>query len=336
MHQGSGTFLVKLLIGVRNSLKLAGIAACLSVAGTASAAYPERPVRIVVPYAPGGSTDIAARLIAEGMGKALGVNVFVFNQPGASGNIGAATVARSAGDGYNLLFAGNGIASAPSMKDVAYDLRKDLQPISRVVASQFSILVNPNLKINTLQEFLAYARANPGKLNMASSGLLTAAHFSLESFRQAAGLDFVTIQFNGNAPAALAMMTGDPPAGIDAAFSARSGVQSGKLKALAVTGKQRSPLLPGVPTVAESGVPGFEAGFSLVMMAPSSAPKAIIDRVYQAITTALKDPVTAQKLADAGYELVGNSPAEYGVELDAEIKQNAAIIANLRKAGVIQ
>ena len=171
---------------------------------------------------------------------------------------------------------------------------------------------------------------------MACSGLLTAAHFSLESFRQAAGLDFVTIQFNGNAPAALAMMTGDPPAGIDAAFSAKSAVASGKLRALAVTGSKRSPLLPGVPTVAESGVPGFEAGFSLVMLAPSSTPKAVIDRVHQAVVATLKDPVMAQKLEAQGFELVGNSPAEYAAELDTEIKVAAQVINNLRKAGIVQ
>ena len=308
----------------------------LVASGLALAAYPDRPVRLVVPYAPGGSTDIAARLVAEGMSKSLGVSVIVFNQPGASGNIGAGAVARSAGDGYTLLFAGNGIASAPSMKEVNYDLKKELTAVSRVVSSQFSILVNPNLKVNTLQEFLAYARANPGKLNMACSGLLTAAHFSLESFRQAAGLDFVTIQFNGNAPAALAMMTGDPPAGIDAAFSAKSAVASGKLRALAVTGSKRSALLPGVPTVAEAGVPGFAAGFSLVMLAPSSTPKAVIDRVHQAVVATLKDPVMAQKLEGQGFELVGNSPAEYAAELDTEIKVAAQVINNLRKAGIVQ
>ena len=320
-----------------NVLSLAVAVTFSILTGSASAAYPEKPVRIVVPYAPGGSTDIAARLIAEGMAKNLGVAVFVQNQPGASGNIGAATVARSAADGYSLLFAGNGIASAPSMKEVTYDLKKDLMPISRVVSSQFSILVNPAvLKVNTLQEFLAYARANPGKLNMACSGLLTAAHFSLEAFRQAAGLDFQTIQFNGNAPAALAMMSGDPPAGIDAAFSAKSAVASGKLKALAVTGSKRSPSLPGVPTAAEAGMPGFEAGFSLVMMAPANTPRAVIDRVYQAITAALKDQTTASKLAEQGYDLIGNTPAEYAAELDNDIKTSAAVIANLRKAGIIQ
>jgi tripartite-type tricarboxylate transporter receptor subunit TctC len=316
---------------------LRGLAAFCAVFTMASAAaWPERPVTIVVPYAPGGSTDIAARLVAQGMSKDLNVAIIVRNQPGASGNIGAAAVARAVGDGYTLLFAGNGIASAPSMKEVSYDLRKDLAPISRVVASQFSILVNPNLKVNTLKEFLDYARAHPGKLNMACSGLLTAAHFSLEAFRQAAGLEFTTIQFNGNAPAALAMMSGDTPAGIDAAFSAKSAVASGKLRALAVTGSKRSSALPDVPTVAEAGIPGFEAGFSLVMMAPSSTPKTVIDRVHKAVVAAVRDPALAQKLESQGYEIVGNSPAEYAVELEANIATNAKIIAEFRKAGVIQ
>ena len=136
---------------------------CL-LATPAAAQYPERPIRIVVPYAAGGSTDIAARLVAEGLGRTLNTPVIIQNQPGASGNIGAAAVARSAPDGYTLLLVGSGIASAPSMKEVSYDLRKDLAPISRVVSSQFSILVNPSLNINTLPEFLAYARANPATL----------------------------------------------------------------------------------------------------------------------------------------------------------------------------
>ncbi len=311
-------------------------AALLLSCGAAALAWPDRPVTLVVPYAPGGSTDIAARLVAQGMSKDLNVAVIVRNQPGASGNIGTAAVARAAGDGYTLLFAGNGIASAPSMKEVSFDLKRDLTPISRVVSSQFSILVNPNLKVNTLKEFIDYARANPGKLNMACSGLLTAAHFSLESFRQAAGIEFTTIQFNGNAPAALAMMSGDTPAGIDAAFSAKSAVAAGRLRALAVTGSKRSPALPDVPTVAEAAIPGFSEGFSLVMMAPSSTPRAVIDRVHRSIVNTLKDPAVAEKLEAQGFDLVGNSPEEYAAELEANIKINAKIIADLRAAGVIQ
>ncbi|MGE0802609.1 MAG: Bug family tripartite tricarboxylate transporter substrate binding protein [Lautropia sp.] len=303
--------------------------------GHAAAQYPDRPIRIVVPYAPGGSTDIAARLVAKGLGQTLNTNVVVLNQPGASGNIGAAAVARSAPDGYTVLFMGSGIASAPSMKEVTFDLRKDLAPVSRVVSSQFSILVNPSLKIETLQQFLAHARANPGKLDMACSGLLTAAHFALESFRQAAGIDFQTIQFNGNAPAALAMMTGEPPAGIDAAFSAKSAVASGKLRALAVTGAKRSPSLPNVPTVSEAGIPGFEAGFSLVMLVPGATPKPIIEKLHQAVVTTLKDPAVAQQLEAQGYDLVGNSPAEFARELEADIKANEIFIGGLRKAGVV-
>ena len=304
--------------------------------GTAWADYPERPVRIIVPYAPGGSTDIAARLVAEGLSKTLNTSVFVQNQPGASGNIGAATVARAAADGYTLLFTGSGIASAPSMKEVSFDLRKDLAPISRVVSSQFSIMVNPSMNINTLQEFLVYARANPATLSMACSGMLTAAHFALESFRQAAKIEFQTIQFNGNAPAALAMMCGQPPAGIDAAFSAKSAVTAGRLRAIAVTGSKRSPSLPGVPTVSEAGIPGFEAGFSLIMMAPGATPKPIIDRIHQAVVAALKDPAVVQKLDAQGFDLVSNSPAEFARELENDIKLSGEIIANLRKTGVIQ
>lgn len=303
--------------------------------GAAAAAYPEKPIRMIVPYAPGGSTDIAARIVADGLSKNLGVPVVIQNQPGASGNVGAATVARSAADGYTLLFTGSGIASVPSTKDVQFDLRKDLQPVSRVVSSQFSILVNPKLPVNNLQEFLAYARARPGKLDMACSGALTAAHFALEGFRQAAGLDFVTIQFNGNAPAATAMMSGEPPAGIDAAFSAKGAVTSGRLRAIAVTGSQRSPLLPGVPTASEAGVPGYQASFSLVMMAPGAVPKDIVDRLHQSIVVTLKDSAIMQKLEAQGFEIIGNSPAEYRAELEGDIKQNAGIIASLRKAGVI-
>ncbi|HYF18541.1 MAG TPA: tripartite tricarboxylate transporter substrate-binding protein [Ramlibacter sp.] len=318
------------------ALGLALLATLSLFAAPAAAQYPDRPIRIVVPYAAGGSTDIAARLVAEGLGKTLNTPVVVVNQPGASGNIGAANVARSAPDGYTLLLVGSGIASAPSMKEVTYDLRKDLAPISRVVSSQFSILVNPSMGVNTLQDFLAYARANASTLSMASPGMLTAAHFALEQFRQAARIEFQTIQFNGNAPAAVAMMSGQPPAGIDAALSAKGAVTAGKLRALAVTGSKRSSSLPGVPTVAEAGIPGFEAGFSLVMFAPGATPRPIVDRVHQALVATLKDPAMVQKLDAQGYEIVGNSPAEFARELESDIKANETFISNLRKSGVIQ
>ncbi|MBL8381692.1 MAG: tripartite tricarboxylate transporter substrate binding protein [Burkholderiales bacterium] len=321
---------------IRAALAAALLSGLCLFAGSAAAQYPDRLVRIVVPYAPGGSTDIAARLVVEGLGRALGTSVIVQNQPGASGNIGAAAVARSAPDGYTLLLVGSGIASAPSMKEVTYDLRRDLAPISRVVGSQFSILVNPALNVHTLQEFLAYAKANAATMSMACPGTLTAAHFALEKFRQAAGLEFQTIQYNGNAPAALAMMSGQPPAGIDAAFSAKSAVASGKLRALAVTGTRRSSSLPGVPTVAESGIPGFEAGFSLVLFAPGATPRPIVERIHQALVATLKDPAMVQKLEAQGYEIIGNSPAEFARELESDIKANEAFIGGLRRAGVVQ
>lgn len=304
--------------------------------GLAAADYPDRTIHIVVPYPAGGSTDLAARIISDSISKQLKTPVVIDNRPGASGFLGAGLVARAKPDGYTLLFAGNGISSGPSLKEVTFDIRKDLAPISKVVASQFSILVNPKLGVNTLPELLAYAKANPGKLNMACSGAMTAAHFALEGFRQSAGLDFVTVQFSGNAPAATAMLAGEPPAGIDAAFSAKGAVSSGRLKALAVTGAKRSPLMPDVPTASEAGVPGYEGGFSLVMLAPGGTPKPIVDRIHQAVAASLKDPAVLSQLEGQGMEAVGNTPAEYAAQLETEIQQSAKIIDSLKAAGVVK
>lgn len=318
------------------ALRCAAVALMFSLAGAAFAAYPDRPIRLVVPYAPGGSTDIAARIVGESLQKSLGVTVIIENRPGNSGFIGTSAVARAAPDGYTLLFAGNGIASAPSLKDMTFDLRKDLTPISRVVASSFLILINPEkVKANNLQELLDLVRANPGKFDFACSGAMTAAHFALEGFRQAAGLQFQTIQYSGNAPANNAMMAGEPPAGIDAAFSAKGAIMGGRLKALAVTGARRTPLLPDVPTASEAGVPGYSAGFSLVMLAPGATPKDIVNRINQAVVSGLKDPAVAKALEGQGYESVGNSAQEYAAELEEEIKQNAKIIEAFRAAGVV-
>ncbi len=318
---------------------LASVVALLGTAGAVgvnAADYPVRPIQVVVPYPAGGSTDLAARIVMDSMSRTLGTPIVIMNRPGASGFIGSAVVARSAPDGYTLLFAGNGIASAPSLPDVNFDLRKDLMPISKVVSSQFSILVNASTPFKTLKDLIAYGKANPGKLNVACSGAMTAAHFALEGFRQKAGLDFVTVQFAGNAPAAASMLSGDTPVGIDAAFSAKGMVQAGKLRALAVTGAKRSPLLPDVPTAAEAGVPGYESGFSLVMLAPTKTPSDVVARISGAITAAMKDPAVLERLSQQGLEAVGSSPTEYAAELERDIAANAAIIDSLKKAGVIR
>ncbi|MEI6384254.1 MAG: tripartite tricarboxylate transporter substrate binding protein [Betaproteobacteria bacterium] len=310
--------------------------ATLLTSTVVAADFPSKPIQLIVPYAAGGSTDIAARVISEGMAKRLGTAVFINNKPGASGFLGAGLVARAAPDGYTLLFAGNGIASAPSLKEVTFDLRKDFIPVSKVVSSQFSILVNTSFPAKTLKELIDYGKKNPGKLNVACSGSMTAAHFALEGFRQRAGLDFVTVQFSGNAPAALSVISGQTPVGIDAAFSAKASVQSGRLRALAVTGSKRSPLMPDIPTASEAGVPGYEAGFSLVMLAPAKTPADVIAKIYDAITASLKDPIVLEKLMAQGLEPIGSSPSEYAIELESEIKQNQEIIISLRKSGAIE
>lgn len=314
------------------------LVSCLTVVGMAAhAAFPDKPIRLIVPYAAGGSTDAAARIIAEGLSQQFGVPVVIHNRPGASGFIGASAVARSEPDGYTLLLVGSGIASAPSLKNVPFDLKKDLIPISKVVSSQFSILVNPSkLPFNSLRELLDHVRANPGKVDFACPGAMTAAHFALEGFRQAGELNFMAIQYSGNAPAAAAMMTGEPAAGIDAAFSGKTAIASGRLRALAVTGSRRSPLMPDVPTAAEAGLPGYTAGFSLVMMGPSGMSRDVVMRIYQGLAAVLKGGDMIKRLEGQGYEVIGNSPEEFATELDAEIRNSAKIIDAFRANGMIE
>lgn len=302
----------------------------------AQADYPERTVTLVVPYPAGGSTDIGARIIADRMSEHLGQPVIVENRPGASGLVGAGAVARAQSDGYTLLFTGNGIASAPSMPNANFDLEKDLRPVARVVGAQFAVLANANAPFKTIEEFAEYVKERPGELNVASPGALTAAHLTLEGFRQAAGLEFETIQFAGNAPAAAAMMSGETPAGLDAALSARGAIDAGQLVPLAVTGAERSALLPDVPTLSETVAPGYSGGFSLVMLAPSGTTEEIVEKLNAVIRAILAENDTVEAFMNMGMEPIGSTIEEYRSSLAEEIESNSRIISRLREEGVIE
>lgn len=307
------------------------LAAGLTALAATAAAFPERPIRIVVPFVAGGSTDVAARIMGEALGSQLGGSVIIDNRAGAGGMIGAAAVARAAPDGYTLMMTSNSISSAPSLKEVSFDFRKDFTPISRTVASQFTLLVNPTrLPVNNLRELLAYMRANPGKLDFASPGAMSSAHFALEDFKRVAGVKFGIIHYSGNAPAGAAMMAGEPPAGIDGALATKAAIDSGRLKALAVTGARRASALPTVPTAIEAGLPGFEAGFSIVLLGPVGIPPPVVNQIFQALDKVLKDPAVIKRLDGLGYEVVGSSPQEYAASLEPEIRKSAALIELIR------
>jgi tripartite-type tricarboxylate transporter receptor subunit TctC len=306
------------------------------VALGAQAAFPERPIHIVVPYAAGGSTDIAARLIGADLSARLHVPVIIDNKPGAGGDLGAGLVAREAPDGYTLLFTGAALASAASMKNVPYNPRTDFIPITKALTSYFSILVNPNSPFKTMADVIAYIRANPGKLDIACSGALTAAQFSLESLKTAGHLDFQIVEFNGNAPANLAVASGTVQVGQDAAFSGQGLVDGGKVLMVAVSGPTRLPKFPNVPTIAESGVPGYSSDFSLGFYAPGKTPPDVVAKLNDELAQVLKNPSFAPKFAPLGMIPIGNTSNEFRAEFNAEIEKDAAILASLRASGALK
>ena len=310
---------------------LAAIVFALSpLAGTAYAAYPERPIKIVVPFGAGGSTDIAARIIAQSMSERMKSPVVIENRPGGGSNVGTVAVAKSQPDGYTLLMNGAAMTILPSMKsDVPFDAQKEFIPISMGVRGQYTFLANPDSRFKKFEDMLAFARANPGKLNLAGPGGWTGAHFILELLKWKANIDFQIVQYNGNAPAAQAVLSGEPPIGLDAANSAKGVVEAGKLRALAVSGAQRTKVFPQVPTVAESGVPGYEAGFWLGFFAPAGTPRDIIDRLGREFAAAAKDPGVIEKMDQQGLEAVGNTPAEFAAQVAHETEQNAVIVKRI-------
>lgn len=290
----------------------AGVAALLPVlAATGAMAYPDRAVHIVVPYAAGGSTDIIARIIAADLAGRLHAAVVIDNKPGAGGNLGAGLVAREPADGYTILFTGAALASSASMKNIPFDPRTAFVPITEGVSSNFSILADPNSAFKTMADVVAYAKAHPGKLDVACSGALTSAHFALEHLKEVGKIDFQIVQFNGNAPANLAVASGTVPVGIDAAFSAKGLVDGGKLRMLAVTSEHRLAFLPDVPTVTEAGVPGYISGFWLGFFARANTPKPVVEQLQAEIADALHNPGVVARLADQGVGPVGNSSQDF-------------------------
>jgi len=313
-----------------------GLSAVLMGAQTARAAFPERPIRVIVPFPAGGSADAGARTILHTFGGKIGGTIVIENRPGAGGNIGASAVARAAPDGHTLLFTSNSIAAtaAGNSKDVPFDLRKDFVPISRAVSNQYTLLLNSEkLPMQSFPELLAYMRANPGKLDIASPGPMTSGHFALEEFKIASGANFNIIQYQGNAPANAAVMAGEPAVGIDGALTAKAAIATGRVRALAVTGPRRSPFLPNVPTIAESGVPKFEAGWSLVLLGPAGLSQPLVDQIYAALTQSLKDPATVKRLEELGFDVVGSNPKDYAASLEVEIRKSAKILEQMRASG---
>jgi tripartite-type tricarboxylate transporter receptor subunit TctC len=320
----------------RTALGLAAMAAWTLVAGPALAdTWPTKTVRIVVPFAPGGTTDILARAIAPELSKALGQPVIVDNRAGAGGNVGAEIVARSPNDGYTLLMGTvgtHGINRALYPK-LPFDPIKDFAPITLVAAVPNVMEMNVDkakaLNINNVADFVKYAKANPGKLNMASSGSGTSIHLAGELFKSMTGSYMTHIPYRGSGPALMDMVGGNADVMFDNLPSSLPQIKGGKLKALAVTSAQRSPALPDVPTVAEAGGPllkGYEASSWFGLLAPAGTPPEIINRIQQEVAKSLSTPAIKEKMVAQGAIPSGNTPAEFAKLIASEHEKWARVV----------
>ena len=298
----------------RKFLHLAlGAAALLAVSSiTRAQAYPVRPVRIVVPFAAGGSTDITARLIGQWLSERLGQQFVIENRPGAGSNIGTELVVNAPPDGYTLLLVGASSAiNATLYENLNFNFLRDITAVAGVISVPFIMAVNPSFPAKTVSEFIAYARANPGKVTMASGGNGTAGHLSGELFKMMAGLNMVHVPYRGEAPALTDLLGGHVQAMFGTMPSSIEYIRTGKLRALAVTSARRSEALPDLPRVGDS-LPGYETSAWQGVGAPKNTPVEIIDRLNKEINVGLADPKINARIADMGGTALAGSPADFG------------------------
>jgi len=309
----------------------------VAVPALAAPDYPTRPIRIVVTYVPGGNTDVAARLVAPHLTENLGQPIIIDNRGGAGGVVGTEIAARAAPNGYTLLFGTSaGLSINPQLQPkLPYDVDRDFAPISLLVINPQLMVAHPGLPANTVGDFLKLARAQPGKINYASVGVGSPNHLGMELLKTMTGIDIVHVPYKGSAPAVIDLMAGNVSVFFSSVPVMVQHVRSGKLKALAVGSATRSPAAPDVPTVAESGVPGFEYVTWYGLFAPSGTPRAIVARLNEAVVKSLRLPQLDQQLRAQGSEPRPTSPEELGKFMKAEHARWARVIKATGLAGKV-
>ncbi len=305
------------------ALKLILAFAVAATAGVSSAQsdYPTRPIRMVVPFPPGGPTDIVARPLAQKLSENLGQQVIVDNRGGAGGTIGADQVAKSAPDGYTLLMGtvGTQAINVSLYQKLPYDPNKDLAPVTLVAAAPVALVVHPSVAVGSVADLLALAKSKPGTLTFGTAGSGTPGHLSGEIFKSMTGAQITHVPYKGSAPAVADLIGGQIALMFDPVQSVLAHVKSGKVKAIAVSGAKRSGVLPEVPTIAESGVPGYETTAWWGIAVPAKTPEAIVKRLHAEIAKALQAPQVRARMQEIGIEPVGLGPAEFAAFQQAEI-----------------
>jgi len=308
--------------------RLAAALLALTITPLATAqTWPERPIKFVMSAPAGSSIDVLGRAIADKLKDRLGQPVVVENKPAAGGTLATAEVAHAAPDGYTMVLAFNGpLAFAPLMQKLPYNVEKDLAPVI-ITSSQPNVLaVNASLPVHSVQELVAYAKANPGRLNYASVGNGSSSHLNMELFKSVAGFDAVHVPFNGSPPAVTATIQNETQMLFAVMQPLQAMINAGKLRALAVTTAKRFPLLPDLPTIAESGYPGFEALAWNGVLVPAQTPKPIIARLNTEINAILKEPDVVQKMHGFGFDLIGGTPEAFGALIHGEAVKWAPVI----------
>jgi tripartite-type tricarboxylate transporter receptor subunit TctC len=319
----------------RRFLRLAAGAAALPAVSRIARAqtYPSRPVRVIVPFAPAGTTDILARLIGQWLSEQLGQSFIVENRPGASTMIGTEAVVRAPADGYTLILAATASAINTTLyeKKISYDFLRDIAPVAGILRVPNVVVVHPSLPVRTIPELIAYAKANPGRINVESPGAGTSSHLAGELFKVMTGVDMVHVQYRGNAPALIDLLAGQVQVGFDTMPASIEYVRAGKLRALAVSTVTRSQTLPDLPTVSEF-VPGYESSGYFGLGAPGKTPAEIIDKLNREVNAGLADPKLRAQLTDLGGMILAGSPADFRKLIDDETEKWGKVIraANIK------
>lgn len=301
---------------------------CMATVGSALAqTYPSRPVRMIVPYAPGGSADIAARLVSDAWSKELGVPLVIENRAGAGGNIGVDAVAKSAPDGHTIGLQTVSLAINPALfAQMPYDTLKDLAPIGMIASSQHVLVVNKDVPANNLTELISAAKAKPRTMNYGSAGVGSTFHMSAELFKSVADVDITHVPYRGGGPALIDTIGGQVDMSFPVVSAAQQHVQAGSLKALAVTGGTRSSMLPDVPTAKEAGLPNYQFDTWFMVFAPAGTPPAVIDKLNGSLNAALNSPALKERMAREGFEPMTSTPQQAQQRLVDEMPTWAALI----------
>ena len=293
--------------------------------------YPQKPIRLILPFAPGGATDVLARALSAKLEEVLGAAVIIDNRGGAGGTVGTALAARAAPDGYTFLFTSASHTFAPSIyKELPYDALKDFKAITMFASIPNLLVVHPSMPVTSVKGLLALARNRPGEIHFSSAGRGSNIHLTTELFIYMAGIKLTHVSYKGGGPAQIAVMSGEVQMMLPAINSALPFVHSGRMRALGVSTRTRSPAMPELPTIHDSGVPGYDKASWFALFAPAGVPDSINNYVYQAATRVLKNPEIVKLLAREGAVAVGNSPAEFDAFVRAELASWAKLIREMK------